>query len=187
MPPSFNLEADGTLLLSNVCSNAIDQLIHELQQKAPVMIKKNSTVAVFMVGDVHFIETNIRASDLRKIMSNQAQAKVEKWRKDAVKMYMEQWKECATGLMDVTYTKEQGGGRLNLNSKEKEGVKGDPGVNTVQKFNMVFEEFIQKQKSYTFRDKEVRAMLSKEIEFIGQLYGRLYDKYEDLMSDKYVK
>jgi len=30
-------------------------------------------------------------------------------------------------------------------------------------------------------------MLSKEIGFIGPLYGRFYDKYKDLMRDKYVK
>ncbi|CAZ83910.1 unnamed protein product [Tuber melanosporum] len=182
IPPSFDVGADGTLLLSNFCLDAIDQLIHELEQKARVMIKKNSTVAVFMVNNVHFIESNIRTSDLRKIMSNQAQAKVEKWRKDAVKMYMEQWKECAAFLMDVTYTKQQSGGRLNLNSKEKEGVK-----EKFKNFNTVFEELIQKHKSYTFPDKEVRTMLSKEIGFIGPLYGRFYDKYKDLMRDKYVK
>ncbi|KAG0639561.1 Cullin repeat-like-containing domain protein, partial [Tuber brumale] len=170
MPPSFDLGADGTLLLSNLCSNAIDQLIHELEQKARVMIKKNSTVAVFMANNVHFIESNIRTRDFRKIMSNQARAKVNKWRKDAVKMYMEKWKERAAFLIDVTYTKHQGGGRLNLNSKKKEGVK-----EKFKNFNIVFEDLIQKQKSYTFRDKEVRAMLSKEFEFIGQLYGRLYD------------
>ncbi|KAG0635930.1 Cullin repeat-like-containing domain protein [Tuber brumale] len=182
MPPSFNLGADGTLLPSNFCSDAIDQLTHELEKEAGVMIKKNSTVAVFMVNNIHFIETNIRTSDVRKIMSNQAQAKVEKWRKDAIKMYMEQWKECAAFLMDVTYTKHQGGGRLNLNSREMEGVE-----EKFKNINTVFQELIQKQKSYTFRDEGVRALLSKEIGFSGQLYGRLYDKYEDLMRDKYVK
>lgn len=30
-------------------------------------------------------------------------------------------------------------------------------------------------------------MLSKEIGFIGPLYGRFHDKYKDLMRDKYVK
>jgi exocyst complex protein 7 len=97
-------------------------------------------------------------------------------------MYMEQWRECAAFLMDVTYTKQQAGGKLNLNSKEKEGVK-----EKFKNFNTVFEELNQKHKSYTFPDKEVRTMLSKEIGFIGPLYGRFYDKYKDLMRDKYVK
>lgn len=123
IPPSFDVGADGSLLLSSFCLDVIDQLLNELESKARVMIKKTPTVAVFMVNNVFFIESNIRTSDLRKIMSNSAQAKVERWRKDSVKMYMEQWKECAAFLMDVTYTKQQAGGRLNLTNKEKENVK----------------------------------------------------------------
>lgn len=46
---------------------------------------------------------------------------------------------------------------------------------------------MQKHKQFTFPDKEVRTMLSKEIGFIGPLYGRFHDKYKDLMRDKYVK
>lgn len=122
-PSSFDVGADGILMLSHFCLDVIDQLISELEQKARVMIKKTSTVAVFMVNNVHYIESNIRKSDLTNIMSRESQLKVEKWRKDAVKMYLEQWKECAAFLMDVTYTKQQAGGKVTLTSKEKEGVK----------------------------------------------------------------
>lgn len=122
-PSVMDVGADGTVLLSQFCLDAIDQLIHELEQKARVMIKKTSTVAVFMVNNVHFIESSIRKSDLASIMSTQAQQKVEKWRKDAVKMYLEQWKECAAFLMDVTYTRQHSVGKPTLTSREKEGVK----------------------------------------------------------------
>ncbi|KAH8149655.1 uncharacterized protein LAJ45_06286 [Morchella importuna] len=179
---AFDVGADGAQLLSQFCLDAIDQLIHELEQKARVMIKKTSTVAVFMVNNVHYIESNIRKSDLANIMSREAQQKVEKWRKDAVKMYMEQWKECAAYLMDVTYTKQHSGGKVTLTSKEKEGVK-----EKFKNFNTAFEDLVQRHKQYTFPDKEVRTMLAKEIGFIGPLYGRFYDKYKDLMRDKYVK
>ncbi|KAL7273515.1 exocyst complex component exo70 [Rhizina undulata] len=186
IPPTFDVGADGSLLLSHFCLDAIDQLIHELEQKARVLLKKTATIAVFMVNNVHFIESSIKKSELSNIMSTQAQAKVEKWRKDAVKMYLEQWKECAAFLMDVTYTKTQQSnpaGKISaLSSKEKEGVK-----DKFKNFNTAFEELVQRHRSYNFPDKEVRMMLAKEISFVGPLYGRFYDKYKDLMSVKYVK
>lgn len=120
---SFDVGADGSGMLSTFCLDVVDQLIHELEQKARVVVKKTPTVAVFMINNVHYIESNIRKSDLTKIMSRESQQKVEKWRKDAVKMYLEQWKECAAFLMDVTYTKQHAGGKITLTSKEKEGVK----------------------------------------------------------------
>lgn len=44
-----------------------------------------------------------------------------------------------------------------------------------------------KHKSYAFPDREVRTMLSKEIGFVGPLYGRFYDKYKDTINPKHVK
>lgn len=122
MQSSFDVGADGNALLSHFILDVVDQLIHELEQRAVNIIKKKSNISVFMVNNVAYIETAIRRSDLSKILTSAALAKVDKWNKDAVKMYMEQWKECAAYLMDVTFTKAQAPGK-GLSSKEKEGVK----------------------------------------------------------------
>lgn len=121
---TFDVGADGALLLSHFLLEMVDQLISELEAKAVALIKKKSHIAVFMVNNVAFIESSIRRSDLSKIMTAASLAKVERWRKDAVKMYMEGWKECAAFLMDVTYTaKPQHSLGRGLSGKEKEGVK----------------------------------------------------------------
>lgn len=120
-PGSLDVGADGSLLLSHFLLDVVDQLISELDHKAQALLKKKSHVAVFMVNNVAYIEAAIRRSDLVKIMTAPALAKVERWRKDAVKLYMEAWKECAAFLMDVTYTAKQAG--KGLTGKEKEGVK----------------------------------------------------------------
>jgi exocyst complex protein 7 len=119
---TFDVGADGSVFLSHFLLDIVDRLIHELEQKAVTLVKKKSNVAVFMVNNVAYIDTNIRRSELAKIMTSSSQGKVEKWRKDAVKMYMDGWKECAAFLMDVTHTKTQQVGK-QLSGKEKEGVK----------------------------------------------------------------
>jgi len=119
---NFDVGADGALLLSHFLLDVVDHLITELEQKAHTVLKKKSNIAVFMVNNVAYIESHIRRSDLSKIMTATSLSKVERWRKDAVKMYMEGWKECAAFLMDVTYTAKQAGGK-GLSGKEKEGVK----------------------------------------------------------------
>ncbi|CCX30862.1 Cullin repeat-like-containing domain protein [Pyronema domesticum] len=178
---NFDVGADGGLMLSHFLLDVVDQLITELEQKAQGLLKKKSNIAVFMVNNVAFIETSIRRSELYKIMTSTALSKVERWRKDAVKMYMEAWKECAAFLMDVTYTAKQAG-QKPLSGKEKEGVK-----DKFKNFNVSFEELVQKHKGYTFPDKDVRAMLSKEIGFVSPLYGRFYEKYKDTINPKHVK
>lgn len=120
-PGSLDVGADGSLLLSHFLLDVVDQLIAELEHKAQALLKKKSHMAVFMVNNVAYIEASIRRSDLAKVMTAPALAKVERWRKDAVKLYMEAWKECAAFLMDVTYTAKQAG--KGLTGKEKEGVK----------------------------------------------------------------
>jgi len=127
---SFDVGADGALLLSHFLLEMVDQLITELESKSHGLLKKKSNVAVFMTNNVSYIEATVRRSELSKTMTGTALGKVEKWRKDAVKLYMEAWKECAAFLMDVTYTKQQQGGK-GLTGKEKEGVKDKFKVHTI--------------------------------------------------------
>ncbi|KAI5781416.1 Cullin repeat-like-containing domain protein [Geopyxis carbonaria] len=178
---TFDVGADGALLLSHFMLDVVDVLISELEQKGVALYKKKVYVSAYMVNNVAFIETRIRRSPLAKVLTATAQSKVEKWRKDAVKMYMEVWKECAAYLMDVTYTKTQTPGK-SLSSKEKEGVK-----EKFKNFNLSFDDLVARHKSFNFPDKDVRNMLAKEIGFVGPLYGRFYDKYKDIISSKYIK
>lgn len=121
-PTAFDVGADGTRMHSNFCLDVIDALITELEGKAHALIRKKAAVAVLMVNNVAFVESTIRRSELQKVMGETARTRVERWRKDAVKSYIDGWKECAAFLMDVTYTK-QSSKHQGLSGKEKDGVK----------------------------------------------------------------
>src|SRR4051812_16493615 len=93
------------------------------------------------------------------------------------------WKELAGFLLDTIYTKNTtAGSKPSLNSKDKEAVK-----EKFKNFNNLFDELVQRHKGYVFPDKEVKAMLFKEITFISPLYGRFYDKYHEVVKDKHAK
>ncbi|KAI5785003.1 Cullin repeat-like-containing domain protein [Peziza echinospora] len=184
-PMLFDITADGNQLLSNYLTDVIDTLIGQLEAKARMQIKKNATIAVFMINNVAYIESIVRKSELWGVMNsstgnNNGARKIEAQRKKYVEMYLEGWKECAAYLMDVTYIKA--GSKMSLSTKDKEAVK-----EKFKNFNTSFDELVQRHKQYTFPEKDVRMMLAKEISFIGPLYGRFHDKYKDIMRDKYIK
>lgn len=52
---------------------------------------------------------------------------------------------------------------------------------------MIFEDLVQRHQAYNFPDKDVRAMLTREIGFIGPLYVRFYNKYKDVINPKHIK
>lgn len=181
-PMLFDVSADGNQLLCNYITDVVDTLTSQLDSRARMLIKKNATIAVFMINNIAYIENSVRKSDLASIMNIGPGGikKIESMRKKFVEMYLEGWKECAAYLMDVTYIKS--GAKTSLSSKDKEVVK-----DKFKNFNTNFEELVQRHKQYTFPEKEVRMMLAKEISFIGPLYGRFHDKYKDIMRDKYIK
>ncbi|TGZ83401.1 hypothetical protein EX30DRAFT_354489 [Ascodesmis nigricans] len=177
IPTTYDVGADGSLLLNHFVVDMMEALINDLEAKANTILKKRSMIGVFMVNNVAFIESSATRSEISKIMTPTTMAKVEKFRKDVVKMYMEQWKECAAFLMDVTYTRDG-----KIPGKAKDGAK-----EKFKNFNLVFDDLVQKHKTYSFPDKDVRHMLTREIGFIGPLYGRFYDKYKDVINPKYIK
>ena len=200
-PMLFDVSADGNQLLSNYLTDVIETLISQLEGRARLLIKKSATIAVFMINNIAYIESGVRKSELWGVMSSSSSPangakRIEFHRKRFVEMYLEGWKECAAYLMDVTYIK--GGNKMSLGSKDKEAVKEKfkvgffPDIKVVstnlcQNFNTSFEELVQRHKQYNFPEKDVRMMLTKEISFIGPLYGRFHDKYKDIMRDKYIK
>ncbi|KAF3904913.1 hypothetical protein ABW20_dc0108474 [Dactylellina cionopaga] len=187
---SFDVGADGNMFLANYCVESIDQLLEVLETKGKLYIKKQQPVAVFMVNNVAYVETSIQRGGLVSVLSLAGgMTKVEKWRKRAVEDYMISWKEAAGYLLDMTYTSKAAiqvsasGSKPSLTSKDKEAVK-----EKFKNFNTLFDTLIQQHKSYTFPDKEVKAMLFKQItSFISPLYGRFWDKYHEVVKDKHVK
>lgn len=123
-PMLFDVSADGNHLLSNYLMDVIETLVSQLEGRARMMIKKNATVAVFMINNISYIENVVRKSELWGVMSatgNNGAKKIEALRKKFVEMYLEGWKECAAYLMDVTYIKQ--GSKMSLSTRDKEAVK----------------------------------------------------------------
>ncbi|KAF3908204.1 hypothetical protein AA313_de0202658 [Arthrobotrys entomopaga] len=185
---SFDVGADGNLYIANYCIESIDRMFDILDQKAKLFIKKQQQCAVFMVNNIAFVETAIKRGGLSTILSlGGGMAKIEKWRKRAVEEYMVPWKEAAGYLLDMTYTSKaaiqvSSGSKPSLTSKDKEAIK-----EKFKSFNVLFDTLIQQHKSYVFPDKDVKAMLFKEITFISPLYGRFWDKYHEVVKDKHIK
>ncbi|EPS36598.1 hypothetical protein H072_9818 [Dactylellina haptotyla CBS 200.50] len=187
--PTFDVGADGNLYLANYCIESIDRLFEILESKGKLHIKKQQQVAVLMVNNIAYVETAIKRGGLVSVLSlGGGITKVEKWRKRAVEDYMISWKEAAGYLLDMTYTSKAAisvtasGSKPNLSSKDKEAIK-----EKFKNFNTLFDTLIQQHKTYVFPDKEVKAMLFKEITFISPLYGRFWDKYHDVVKDKHIK
>ncbi|KAK6343499.1 exocyst complex component exo70 [Orbilia blumenaviensis] len=186
---SFDVGADGNVLLANYCMECIDRMLEILEGKGKLYIKKQQQCAVFMVNNVAYVETSIKRGGLVSVLSlGGGIAKVEKWRKKAVEEYMIPWKEAAGYLLDMTYTSKAAitvaasGSKPSLTSKDKEAIK-----EKFKNFNTLFDTLISQHKSYVFPDKEVKGMLFKEITFISPLYGRFWDKYHEVVKDKHVK
>lgn len=125
-PTLFDVSADGNQLLSNYLTDVIETLIYQLEGRARMLIKKNATIAVFMINNIAYIESVVRKSELWAVMNSAGNStngakKIESLRKKFVEMYLEGWKECAAFLMDVTYIKA--GSKMSLSTKDKEAVK----------------------------------------------------------------
>jgi len=125
-PTLFDVSADGNQLLSNYLTDVIETLISQLEGRATMLIKKNATIAVFMINNIAYIESVVRKSELCSVMNSAGGTtngvkKIESLKKRFVEMYLVGWKECAAYLMDVTYIKA--GGKVGLGTREKEAVK----------------------------------------------------------------
>lgn len=121
-PTLFDVSADGNMLLSNYITDIVDTLLQNLDARARLLIKKNSTVAVFMINNAAYCEGTIRKSEMWAVMSGSGGIKkIEMMRKKFVEMYLEGWKEAAAYLMDVTYIKQ--GAKMNISTKDKDAAK----------------------------------------------------------------
>ncbi|KAF3937384.1 hypothetical protein ABW19_dt0205903 [Dactylella cylindrospora] len=186
---SFDVGADGNILIASYCLDSIDAMLQIIEAKGKAFIKKQQQVAVLMVNNVAYVETAVRRGGLTPLLNaGNGMVRIEKARKRAVEDYLVPWKEAAGHLLDTIYTNKSAitvsssGSKPSLTSKDKEAVK-----EKFKHFNALFDELIQRHKSYVFPDKDVKAMLFKEITFISPLYGRFWDKYHEVVKDKHVK
>lgn len=192
---SFDVGADGKELFAHYASDTIETLMSNLQMRAHAAYRSKSQQGVFLANNMAIVERMIRSSDLQDLLDS-AQMKIEAWRKKAVAMYLDTWKETSAYLLDVQYTNR--GARppstgtsidsaavvKSLSSKDKDAIK-----EKFRNFNASFDDNMQRHKSYKM-EKEVRTMLAREVQmFIEALYGRFWDRYHDIDKGKgkYVK
>ena len=183
----FDVGADGNILLCNYIGESIEKLIELIEAKAKNNVKKPPTIAVLCINNITYIESQIKRSGLIGVLNtNNGMSKVERMRKKFVEDYLHGWKECASFLLDSVHTSKTGPGGASrtptFTSKDKDAIK-----EKFKNFNNTFDDLVARHRSYVFPDREVKAMLVKEISFIGPLYGRFYDKYHEIVKDKHIK
>ncbi|PNS16986.1 Exocyst complex protein exo70 [Sphaceloma murrayae] len=192
---SFDVGPDGTSLFAHYASDMIETLMSNLQMRAHAAYKSKSQQGVFLLNNVVVVERMIRSSELQSLLES-AQAKIEAWRKKAVAMYLDAWKETSAYLLDVQYTnrgqRPPSTGQAvdsaivvkSLSGKDKDQIK-----EKFRNFNTSFDDNVAKHRSYKM-EKEARAVLAREVQmFIEALYGRFWDRYHDIDKGKgkYVK
>ncbi|KAF2154248.1 hypothetical protein K461DRAFT_223932 [Myriangium duriaei CBS 260.36] len=192
---SFDVGPDGKALFAHYASDTIETLMSNLQMRAHAAYRSKSQQGVFLANNMAIVERMIRESQLERLLDS-AQPKIEAWRKKAVAMYLDTWKETSAYLLDVQYTNR--GARppstgaaidstavvKSLSSKDKDAIK-----EKFRNFNASFDDNMQRHKAYKM-EKEVRTMLAREVQmFIEALYGRFWDRYHDIDKGKgkYVK
>ncbi|TKX24120.1 exocyst complex protein exo70 [Elsinoe australis] len=192
---SFDVGPDGKSLFAHYSSDMIETLMSNLQMRAHAAYKSKSQQGVFLLNNIVVVERMIRSSDLQGLLDS-AQPKIEAWRKKAVAMYLDAWKETSAYLLDVQYTNrgprppstgaavDSSAVVKSLNSKDKDAIK-----EKFRNFNTSFDDNIAKHRTYKL-EKEARALLAREVQmFIEALYGRFWDRYHDIDKGKgkYVK
>ncbi|KAF2201975.1 hypothetical protein GQ43DRAFT_440135 [Delitschia confertaspora ATCC 74209] len=192
---SFDVGADGKQLFAHYCSDTIDMLLTNLENKGRTLLKGKNLQGVFIANNVAVIDRMIRQSELQPIMGSYS--KLDSWRKKGTAMYLEAWREPSTFLLDVQYTNRSGrphsGGAgstdsvaliKSLSSKDKDAIK-----ERFKNFNMSFDDLVSRHKTYKM-EREVRAQLAREVQtIIEPLYGRFWDRYHEIDKGKgkYVK
>ncbi|CAN6596559.1 exocyst complex component Exo70p [Trichomonascus vanleenenianus] len=184
LPPSnTTMMGDPLELLASFFSDSIDALLLGLESKARVFGKKNPQIGYFILTNLLLIEGYVMQKDIYKILGESGADRIERLKKRGLNLFLEGWKMTAQRLMDVTVTKP---GSDKLSSKDREAIK-----EKFRLFNAEFEELVKRHKAYNIKDKNLKEMLVKEIQFISPLYHRFHDKHAggDFSKnvDKYIK
>jgi exocyst complex protein 7 len=193
---SFDVGADGKQLFAHYSTDTIDALISSLEQKARAVLKGKSVIGAFLGNNIMTVERMIRNSDLQPLLASRMSI-IDSWRKKAVSLYLDGWRDPPTHLLDVQYTNRgnqrppSGSAALidsaailkGLSNKDKDAIK-----EKFRLFNITFDECVARHKIMNM-DKEVRGMLAREVQhMIEPLYARFWDRYHEVdKKGKYVK
>lgn len=191
---SFDVGADGRQLFAHYCTDTIDVLLSSLDAKARTVLQTKfgkSVVGVFLANSTAVVDRSIRTSDLQPLLANRM-AQIDVWRKKAVSLYLDSWKDTSACLLDVQYTnranRPTSGSAANIDSaailkgmstSEKTAIKAK-----FKEFNDSFDDLVQKHKNFSM-EREVREMLARAVQqMIEPLYGRFWDRYHEIDKGK---
>jgi exocyst complex component 7 len=170
-------------LLASFSCDAVDALFFNLEAKAKSLGRRNSQIGFFLLTNFALIMEYSRKSELMNMLGPNGGERLDRLKKRAVNLFLEEWKQVAAHLMDVTVVKT---GNKPLSSKDREVIKEKFKV-----FNTEFDALVARHRSYSISDPQLREELRKEISFISPLYYRFYDRHigGDFSKnvDKYIK
>ncbi len=194
---SVDGSSDANQLLSHYCLDTVEMLLQNLEAKGRMLLKQKNVLGVFLANNVAVVDRTIRTSELAPILTGSL-SRLEAWRKKAVSLYLDSWKDPSAYLLDVQYTNRGGqrpasGSSTAVNSaeivkalgnKEKDAIK-----DKFRGFNASFDELVARHRSLAM-EREVRSQLAREVQaMIEPLYGRFWDRYHEIDKGKgkYVK
>src|SRR5438046_7322305 len=65
----FDVGADGNKFLANYCLESIERSLELIEARGKAVLKKQASVAVLMINNVSYVETQIKRSGLNSILS----------------------------------------------------------------------------------------------------------------------
>ncbi|CCJ29432.1 unnamed protein product [Pneumocystis jirovecii] len=172
---AFPPGTDEKVVFKKFCSETIEILYSQLEQKARTLTKKTNLLPIFLLNNLAYIEKNIKNTALSIAVTSDVTDRFVKIKKRIVNEFLDSWKGCAEQLLDVTYVK---GGitsstKLSLAPKERDIIK-----EKFKSFNNEFDELLSLCKTFVIYDSELKSSLVGEVKrIIVPLYTRFYNKY----------
>jgi exocyst complex protein 7 len=194
---SIGPETENPTLLSHYLLDIVDALLSTLDAKAKSIHRTKYLQGCFLANSVALLDRAVRTStDLAMYLGIAPHAaKLDTWRKKAMTLYMDAWKDISVHLLDQINTKFNPATASNRPVSGSTGdsaaiVKGLSGKEKDKKkeqfkaFNLSFDEMVARHKSL-YMEKEVRAALGKEVQtLIEPLYARFWDRYHEIDKGK---
>lgn len=183
LPPTTETVTSPYEMLCAYFSDALDDLLLNLEFKSKALGRKNSQTGLFLLTNIAFAESYAK-KELAAIMGDTGRDRLDRLRRRFINLFLEDWRNLASILMDVTVVKP---GSKQLSSKDRDAIK-----EKFRSFNAEFESLVQRHKSIGLSDPLLKKQLGNEIyRLIGPLYHRFHDKHMggDFTKniDKYIK
>lgn len=171
---------DAMSLLSTYFSDCFECLILSHEVKAKAIGKRDFNMGLLLLSNLAFIDETIRQGELRSILSELGNERLQKMRKHCTNLYLSGWNQAATHLMDTTTAKKA------LSSKDRDVIK-----EKFKTFNAEIEELVRQHKQQKISNPTLRSELAREVLFISPLYHRFHDRHRggdfSKNPDKYIR